>query len=117
ACWTARSWASPCLPKRSPIPREYFSICSMGAYMCVATSPSRLSAGSDPRNGLDDGSDDVRRRGGGPPPAGPVGVEELATGLVDPLVHVRAEEVALGLEQVRGQAPVPETVVVGERGG
>ena len=40
-----------------------------------------------------------------PPRAGPVGVEELAARLVDALVGVRAEVVALGLEQV-GRQPL-----------
>src|SRR5580698_5797053 len=34
----------------------------------------------------------------------PVGVEELAAGLVDALVSVRAEEIALRLEKIGGQA-------------
>src|SRR5579863_3679924 len=38
-----------------------------------------------------------------PSSAGPVGVEELATGLIDALVGVRAKEVALRLQQVGGQ--------------
>ena len=38
-----------------------------------------------------------------PPRAGPVGVEEFAARLVDALVGVRAEVVALGLQQVGGQ--------------
>ena len=36
--------------------------------------------------------------------AGPVGVEELSAGLVEALVGVGAEVVALSLEQVGGQA-------------
>ena len=49
--------------------------------------------------------------------AGPVGVEELAARLVDALVGVGAEVVALGLEQVGGQALGAVAVVEGERGG
>jgi len=36
--------------------------------------------------------------------AGPVGVEELAARLVDALVSVGAEVIALGLEQIGGQS-------------
>ena len=39
------------------------------------------------------------------------------SGLVDALVGVRAEEVALGLDEIRGQALAPVAVVVRERGG
>jgi hypothetical protein len=44
---------------------------------------------------------------------GPVDVEELAAGLVGALVGVRAEVVALGLEQVGRQAGRAVAVVVG----
>ncbi len=47
---------------------------------------------------------------------GPVGVEELAFGLVDALVGVGTEEVALGLEQVGGEALGAVAVVVAEGG-
>src|ERR1039458_8780186 len=48
--------------------------------------------------------------------AGPVGVEELAAGLVEALVGVGAEVVALGLEQVGGQAAGAVAVEECERG-
>ena len=48
--------------------------------------------------------------------AGPVGVEELAARLVDALVGVGAEVVALGLQQVRGQPSRAVAVEEGERG-
>src|ERR1035437_230956 len=49
--------------------------------------------------------------------AGPVGVEELAAGLVEALVGVGAEVVALGLEQVCRQAAGAVAVEECERGG
>ena len=50
--------------------------------------------------------------------AGPVGVEELAPGAVDPLVGVGAEVVALRLDQVGGAARSAAVAVVeGQRGG
>ena len=49
--------------------------------------------------------------------SGPVGVEELAARLVDALVGVRAEEVALRLQQIRGQPRGAVAVVEGQRGG
>ena len=49
--------------------------------------------------------------------ARPIGVEELAAGLVDALVGVGAEVVALGLQQVGGQALAAVAVVEGQRGG
>ena len=61
-------------------------------------------------------SDVVGRRGGRAAAAGPVGVEELAARLVDALVGVGAEVVALGLEQVRGQAAAAVAVEVGQGG-
>ena len=48
--------------------------------------------------------------------AGPVGVEELAARLVDTLVGVSPEIVALGLEQVGGEPVAAITVVIGKRG-
>lgn len=45
---------------------------------------------------------------------GPVDVEELAAGLVRAFVGVGAEEVALPLEQVGGQALAAVAVVVGQ---
>src|SRR5437899_9390332 len=48
--------------------------------------------------------------------AGPVAVEELATRLVHAFVGVRAEVIALGLEQVRGQAFAAEAVEERQRG-
>ena len=44
----------------------------------------------------------------------PFRVEELAFGLVDALVGVGAEEVALRLQQIRGQALGAVAVVVGQ---
>src|ERR1019366_4948955 len=49
--------------------------------------------------------------------AGPVGVEELAARLVDALVGVRAEVVALRLQEVGGQAFAAESVEEGKRSG
>src|SRR5947208_2516973 len=46
----------------------------------------------------------------------PLGVEELARGFIEPLVGVRAEEVALRLEQIRGKTIRPVAVEVRERG-
>src|SRR5262249_61400173 len=46
--------------------------------------------------------------------AGPVGVEELAARLVGPLVGVGAEVVALGLQEIRGQAAGAVAVEVGQ---
>ena len=43
-------------------------------------------------------------------------MEELAARLVDPLVGVRAEIIALGLEQVRRQARAAILIVKAERG-
>ena len=54
----------------------------------------------------------VRRARGGAAAAGPVGVEELAARLVEPLVGVRPEVVALGLQQVRRQPAGAVAVVV-----
>ena len=48
---------------------------------------------------------------------GPVRVEKFASGFVNPLVGVGAEEVALGLEEVRGQDGAAEAVEEGEGGG
>ena len=45
----------------------------------------------------------------------PIGVEELAARLVHALVSVRAEEIALGLQQVGGQAPRAVPVVKRQR--
>ena len=49
--------------------------------------------------------------------AGPVDVEELAAEPVHALEGVGAEVVALGLEQIRGQARAAVGIVVAERGG
>ena len=49
--------------------------------------------------------------------AGPVGVEKLAARLVDALIGVRAEVVALRLEQIGRQPPATIAVVKIERGG
>src|SRR5208283_1623281 len=48
---------------------------------------------------------------------GPVGVEELAPGAVDPLVGVSAEEIALGLQQVGRQSLAAIAVEIGQGGG
>ncbi len=48
---------------------------------------------------------------------GPVGMKELSPRLVDTLVGVRTEEVALRLQQVRRQASGAIAVVEGKRGG
>ena len=48
--------------------------------------------------------------------AGPVGVEELASGLVYALVSVRAKEIALGLEQILRQTLGAVAVEERERG-
>ena len=45
----------------------------------------------------------VGARGGIAAVAGPVGVEELASGAIEPLVGVRAEVIALRLQKVCGQ--------------
>ena len=45
----------------------------------------------------------------------PIGVEELAARLVHALVSVRAEEIALGLQQVGRQAPGAVAVVKRQR--
>ena len=47
---------------------------------------------------------------------GPVGVEELAALAVEALVGVRTEVVALGLQQVGGQALAAVAVVEGQGG-
>ena len=47
----------------------------------------------------------VRRSGRVAAVAGPVRVEELAARRIEPLVGVRAEVVALGLEQIGGKHP------------
>ena len=49
--------------------------------------------------------------------AGPVGVEELAARLVDALVGVRAEVVALRLQQIGGQPCGAVAVKEGQSGG
>ena len=49
--------------------------------------------------------------------AGPVGVEELAARLVHALVGVRAEIIALGLEQIGRQPRAAVAVVKVQRGG
>ena len=46
--------------------------------------------------------------------AGPVDVEELAAGLVDALEGMGAEVVALGLEQIRGEAFATVGIVIAE---
>ena len=56
----------------------------------------------------------VGRRCGITATAGPVGVEELTAGFIDALIGVRAEEVALRLQQVGWQASGAETVEVGQ---
>ena len=59
-------------------------------------------------------SDVVGGGGGIAAPAGPVGVEKLAAGLVDPLVGVSPEVVALGLEQIGGKTFAAVAVEVGQ---
>src|ERR1051326_7787016 len=49
--------------------------------------------------------------------AGPVGVEELAAGTVDALVRVRAEVIALGLQQIGRQTLAAVPIVERKRGG
>src|ERR1700677_1425113 len=49
-------------------------------------------------------------------PAGPVGVEELAARLIDALIRVSAEKVALRLQQICRQALRPVSVVEGQGG-
>ena len=49
--------------------------------------------------------------------SGPVRVKELAAGFVDALIGVRAEVVALRLQQVGGQPSGAVAIVEGERGG
>src|SRR4051812_13266766 len=46
----------------------------------------------------------------------PLGVEELAGGLIEPLVGVRAEEIALSLEQIRRKTIGTVAIEVGKRG-
>ena len=56
----------------------------------------------------------VGRRCGITATTGPVGVEELTARSVDALVGVRAEEIALRLQQVSWQASSAEAVEVGQ---
>src|SRR5690606_33674372 len=58
----------------------------------------------------------VRSRRRLPAMPGPVGVEELSARLVDPLVRVSAEVVALGLQEVGRQATATVAVVERQRG-
>ena len=44
--------------------------------------------------------------------AGPVGVEEFATGFIDPLIGMGSEIIALGLEQIGRELFRTETVIV-----
>src|SRR5579862_544582 len=50
-------------------------------------------------------------------PAGPIGMEELAARFIDSLVGVGAEEISLGLQQVRRKPGRAESVVERERRG
>ena len=45
----------------------------------------------------------------------PVGVEKLASRPIDAFVLVRTEVIALGLQQIRRQTRIPESVVVAQR--
>jgi len=62
-------------------------------------------------SGLKARSNVIRRRGRRSSAAGPVGMEILAARLVDPLVGVGAEKVALSLEQV-GREPLAAIAVI-----
>src|SRR5579872_2926550 len=53
----------------------------------------------------------VGARGYSAAASGPIGMEELAARLIDALESVSAEEVALGLQQVGGQARGAESIV------
>ena len=46
---------------------------------------------------------------------GPIEVEELAAGLIDALIGVRAEVIALTLEEIRGEAFGAVAIVVCQR--
>src|SRR5262249_41556204 len=48
--------------------------------------------------------------------ASPVGMKELAAGLVEPLVSVGAEIIALGLKEVRWQTLAPGTIIESQGG-
>lgn len=59
----------------------------------------------------------IRRSGGRPAFTRPVGVIELLTGFIHPLISVRAKVVALRLDQVRRQATAAVSVVERQCGG